>query len=117
MLYFLTNLIIDSLESGTSSINDSSTNIIVDFFFPALIISCNFLFEIKFPVGLFGLQTKTHPFFGIIFKNSSKSFSKFIVLKNKILHPTSLAAASYSPNVGAGINTGVFLFKNAWQKL
>ncbi|GFN41144.1 MAG: hypothetical exported protein [Marine Group I thaumarchaeote] len=47
----------------------------------------------------------------------SRLLSKFIVLKKVILHPESFAAASYSPNVGMGINTGVFLLKNALQKL
>ena len=110
---FLTCLIIDSFESGTSSINDSSTKTIVDFFFEVCIIFNNLPFESNSPVGLFGLQTKTHPFFGIFCTKSSRSFARFIVLKKRIFEPASFAAASYSPKVGIGINTEVFLFKNA----
>ncbi len=109
--------ITDWFESGTSSINDSSTKTIVDFFLAFLIISNNFPFESKIPVGLFGLQIKIQPFYGILIRKLFRSFCRFIVLKNKMFAPNSFAAASYSPNVGIGIKTEVFLFRKAWQKL
>ncbi len=69
------------------------------------------------PVGLFGLHKKTQPFFGIILIKSSSESLRFIVLKNEILQPASLHAASYSPKVGTGIKIEVFLPRNILQKL
>jgi len=57
---FLICFITDSSFPGTSSINVSSTNTIVDFFFAATIIFSISFFGIKIPVGLFGLQIKTY---------------------------------------------------------
>ncbi len=114
--YFFTKLIMDWFDSGTNSIKHSSTNTILDFFFAADIIFVNCFFERIVPVGLFGLQTKTHPFLGIREINESISLERFIVLKKVNLQSTSLDADSYSLKVGVGIKT-VFLDKNAVQKL
>ena len=98
------------------SIKHSSTNTKLDFFFAAEIIFVNCVFEIIVPVGLFGLQTKTHPFLGIFEINESISSERFIVLKKVNLQSTSFAADSYSLKVGIGIKTR-FFDKNAVQKL
>ncbi len=78
-----------------------------------MIIFCKVFFWIRVPVGLFGLQIKIHPLFGILEIKSSVSFSRFIVLKNETLAPLSLAADSYSPKVGIGIKTDVLFDKKA----
>ena len=59
----------DGLESGTNSINVSSTNTKVDFFSASFIICYIFFFGKISSVGLFGLQIKIIPFVGMFFKN------------------------------------------------
>jgi len=108
---------IDSFDSGTISIKHSSTNTNVESFFAYLIILNNRFFFNNFPVGLFGLHMKTHPFFGIFEINSSRFSDKSIVFNYEILQLFSLAAISYSWKVGIGIKTLVSFDKNAKQKV
>ena len=59
----------EELESGTSSMNVSSTKTKLDFFSAVFTIFSIFFFDNISPVGLFGLQMKTMPFVGIFVKN------------------------------------------------
>jgi len=69
--YFFTYDITDSSESGTNSIKHSSMKTKVFNFFALIIIDNNSFFDNNSPVGLLGLQRKTHPFFGICKINES----------------------------------------------
>src|SRR3990172_5341240 len=112
LLYFFKYLTTDCLGSD-SSMKHSSTKTKVDLFCDVTIIFCIFFLEIRIPVGLFGLHMNMHPFLGIFLIKVSRSWFRFIVLKNINLEPCSFAATSYSLNVGIGISTGVFLFRKA----
>ena len=74
----------------------SSTNTIEESFFALLIILSKYFFDKSFPVGLFGLQIKTQPFFGICEINESIFSDKFSVLKYDNLALFNFAAVSYS---------------------
>ena len=63
----------DSFEFGTISIKHSSTKTNVDSFFAVEIILRICFCESIVPVGLFGLQINTKPFFGIFEINESMS--------------------------------------------
>ena len=77
----------DGFESGTSSINVSSTNTSVDFYCAVLTMCSIDFFDNNSPVGLFGLQTNTIPLEGILDKNCGRSSLRFRDLKSEVFPP------------------------------